>query len=196
MIRRTARQDLHLEGEVSDEALLAAIAAGDERAAVAFVRRYQRRLFGLAFGLLGDSALAEDVVQEAFLRVWRHAAIFDARRAAARTWVLTITRNLAIDAMRLRRSAPVSPDDLSRLLGSDPRAEEEFNRSPAAEEVRKALRTLPHEQQRALVLATLYGYTAAEVAATEGIPLGTAKSRIRLAMLKLHHLVEEEDDAR
>src|SRR4051812_46023868 len=84
----------------SDEALLAALAAGDEEAAVAFVRRYQRRVYGLAVTLLGDRDLADDVAQEAMVRAWRHAAAFDVRRGSVSTWLLAITRNLAIDALR------------------------------------------------------------------------------------------------
>src|SRR5579875_2866849 len=79
------------------------MAVGDEQAAVAFVRRYQRRAFGLAMSMLGDAQAAEDVAQEALLRVWRHAPVFDARRGSAATWVLAITRNPG------GRRAPPSP---------------------------------------------------------------------------------------
>src|SRR6266508_5518305 len=99
----------------SDEALLAGMANGDRDAAVAFVRRYQARAFGLALAVVGDRQLAEDVAQEAFVRVWRHAQVFEATRGTARAWVATIVRNLAIDALRLRREAPA---DLSGLLAA------------------------------------------------------------------------------
>src|SRR6516225_1392432 len=79
-----------------DDALLGAMAAGDQEAAARFVRRHQRQVYGLAFSVTGDGATAEDVAQEAFTRAWRHAASFDPRRASATTWLLTITRNLAI----------------------------------------------------------------------------------------------------
>ncbi|HXW79876.1 MAG TPA: sigma factor, partial [Acidimicrobiales bacterium] len=85
---------------VSDDALLAGMAVGDERAGVAFVRRYQRRVYGLALSMVGDPVLAQDIAQEAFLRAWRHALVFDRRRASVGTWILTITRNLAVDALR------------------------------------------------------------------------------------------------
>ena len=78
----------------SDEALLAGVAQGDDEASVAFVRRYQKRVFGLAYSMIGDTAAAEEVTQEALIRVWRHAPVFDARRGSVTTWVLTITRNL------------------------------------------------------------------------------------------------------
>ena len=82
--------------EASDEALLAGMAVGDERAGVAFVRRYQRRVYGLALGILRDPGMAEDVAQDAFVRAWTHASVFDPRRGAAATWLLTIARNLSI----------------------------------------------------------------------------------------------------
>ena len=83
----------------SDEALLAGMAHGDEQAGLAFVRRYQGRVFGLALSMLGDPGLAEDVAQEALVRAWRHAPVYDPRRGAVSTWVLTIGRNLTIDAL-------------------------------------------------------------------------------------------------
>ena len=100
------------DDQVSDEALLSGIALGDEDAMLLFVRRYQRRLFGLALGIVGDLGSAEDVAQEAFIRILRHAAVFDVRRGSVSTWALTITRNLAIDALRLRRATLVAPGDL------------------------------------------------------------------------------------
>ena len=106
----------------SDEALLAAMAIGDETAGVAFVRRYQRRAFGLALSIVSDADLAEDIAQEALVRTWRHAPVYDSRRASVTTWVLTITRNLAIDALRMRRAVPIDPDDIVNLamVSNDP----------------------------------------------------------------------------
>ena len=97
---------------VADDALLAGMAVGDERAGVAFVRRYQRRVYGLAVSMVGDPVLAQDIAQEAFLRAWRHAQVFDRRRASVSTWMLTITRNLAVDALRLRRPVVTDPTDI------------------------------------------------------------------------------------
>ena len=101
------------EGELSDEALMAGMAIGEQPAAVTFVRRYQRRVFGLAYSMTGDAGVSEDVAQEAMIRVWRHAPVFDPRRGSVASWVLTITRNLAIDALRLRRAVPTDPDDFA-----------------------------------------------------------------------------------
>src|SRR5215472_6142040 len=125
----------------SDETLLAGMAVGDERAGVAFVRRYQRRVFGLALGIVGDPTLAEDVAQEALIRVWKHAPVFDARRGGVATWVLTITRNLAIDALRLRRAVPTDPDDFvaSALRSNEHNPEDALQRGDVRHLVRGAM---------------------------------------------------------
>src|SRR5439155_13279367 len=99
----------------SDEALLAGMATGDPEAIAAFVRRFQRRVFGLAMAIVGDQGTAEDVAQETFARAWRHAQAFDARRGAVAAWLLAIARNLAIDAIRVRRAEPTDPDEILAL---------------------------------------------------------------------------------
>src|SRR5947208_4845670 len=101
---------------LSDEALLAGLGAGDRRAAAAFLGRFERRVYGLALTVVGDAALAEDVAQEALTRAWRHAEAYDPRRGMVATWLLTITRNLAVDALRLRRSDPRAPSDFASLI--------------------------------------------------------------------------------
>ena len=182
------------DGEIPDEALLSGIAVGDDQAVLIFVRRYQRRLFGLALGIVGDPGLAEDVTQEAFIRILRHASVFDARRGSVTSWTLTITRNLAIDSLRLRRAVPTAPEDrvFMNLMGNERSQEDVVATSDNIARTRAALATLPMEQRRAIVLATIYGRTIAEVAAEEEIPLGTAKSRVRLGMAKLRALVVTE----
>lgn len=177
--------------EVSDEALMAGVAVGDERAVLVFVRRYQRRLFGLALGIVGDSGHAEDIAQEAFIRILRHAPVYDARRASVSTWCLTITRNLAIDALRLRRTVPTAPDDplFANLCAMRAVPDDAALTRDGVAAALSALGELPDEQRRAVTLAALYGRTAAEVATLESIPLGTAKSRIRLGLSKLRQSV-------
>ena len=157
------------------------MAQGDERAGLAFVRRYQGRVFGLAMGMVSDAALAEDIAEEALLRAWRHAPVYDSRRGAVSTWVLTITRNLTIDALRMRRAVPTDPDDLVNLglASNDVTPEASAASAESARELRLALAGLSAEQRRALVLAYFYGMTALEVSEKESIPLGTAKTRIR-----------------
>lgn len=173
---------------MEDAALLAGFAEGTPDVAVAFVRRFQGHVYGVASAVVGDPTLAEDVAQRAFEKAWRGAASYDAGRGAVRTWLTTITRNLAIDSLRARRPAPVDPADLVRLLGpADDNPETQTMRSDSARQLREAIRRLPAEQARALVMAGVYRLTAEEVATAEGIPLGTAKTRIRAAMRKVRN---------
>lgn len=189
MGRAANRRD---DGAVADELLLSGMAIGDARASIQLVRRYQRRVFGLALGIVGDPAAAEDVAQEAFARVFSHAEAFDARRGSVSTWVLTITRNLAIDALRSRRATPADPDDqvfLGLVSGEAP-PDDLAIAAEAMGGVRAAITTLPVEQRRAVLLAAMHGWSAAEIASAESIPLGTAKGRIRLGMAKLRAALE------
>ena len=183
------------EGELSDEGLLAGMALGEQAAAVTFVRRYQRRLFGLAYSMTGDAGVAEDVAQEAMIRVRKHAPVFDPRRGSVASWVLTITRNLAIDALRLRRAVPTDPDDFAAaaLRSNEHNPEDAVRRNDVRDLVRSGLETLPPEQRRAVVLAAVYGRTALEISESEGIPLGTAKTRIRTALIRLRAVVEHSE---
>jgi RNA polymerase sigma factor (sigma-70 family) len=172
---------------LGDEGLLAGVAQGDDAAMAAFVRRYQKRVFGLAYSMLGDTGAAEEVAQETFIRVWRHALVFDARRGSVTTWVLTIARNLSIDALRMRRAIAIDPAEFLSmgLLSNEGLPEESALAGESVPALRKALASLPGEQQRALVLAAVYGRTASEISDLEAIPLGTAKTRIRAGMSKL-----------
>jgi RNA polymerase sigma factor (sigma-70 family) len=179
---------------VSDDALVAGLAAGDPDAASAFVRRFQRRVYGLAFSIVSDARAAEDVAQEAFLRAWRHAGSFDSRRGSVATWLLAITRNLAIDVVRVRRPIAVDPEALLALEEPSgvPGPDDLAVRSDDIARLQVALSLLPVEQRRALVMAGLLGYTAREVSEAEDIPLGTAKTRIRTALLRLRAALSEE----
>lgn len=163
---------------------------------MAFVRRFQRKVYGVALSVLGDPPLAEDVAQQAFERAWRHARTYDPRRGTVSAWLTAITRNLAIDTARVRRPVPVDPDEV--LLGmrtSVEGPERSVVAGEATEELRAALHRLPHAQARAVVLAGIVGLSASQVAETEGVPLGTAKTRIRTAMHRLRAtLVSEQPD--
>ena len=176
-------------GVASDDTLLASFALGDSDAAAAFIRRFQGRVYGLARGMVSDPHLAEDVAQEAFVRAWRSASAYDSRRGSVQTWLLVITRNLAIDAMRMRRAQPVDPEVLTALdagvasTATSPEASAETNADMGV--LRAALGDLPPEQRQALLLAALCGRTAKEISDSEGIPLGTAKTRIRAGLQKV-----------
>jgi RNA polymerase sigma-70 factor (ECF subfamily) len=180
----------------SDEALLAGFATGDRDAAAAFVRRFQRRVYGLARTIMGDRGEAEDVAQEAFVRAWRYAGSYDVRRGTVLTWLLTIVRNVAVDRLRVRSAEPLDPEVVAaRLQVQGGQRGEDESRLAERERLRDALSVLPVEQQRALVLTVFFGRTAAEVAEHEAIPLGTAKTRIRTALHKVRDWMEVADAA-
>jgi RNA polymerase sigma-70 factor (ECF subfamily) len=182
---------------VSDEALLAGLGAGDPEAAARFVRRFQSRVYGLAVTILDDPTAAEDVAQDAFLRAWRHAGSYDARRGSVATWLLTIARNLALDRARLTRSQPVDPDILASRLEPEQGAAriDDAARVAEHERLRELLLGLPEQQRRALVLAAYFGRTAKEISELDGTPVGTVKTRIRDGLLKLRNRLEVEDES-
>jgi RNA polymerase sigma factor (sigma-70 family) len=178
--------------ELADDALVAGLAVEDADAATAFVRRFQAKVFGLALAVTHDPALADDVAQEAFLRAWRAASTYDSLRGSVSAWLLTITRNAAIDAVRARRSVPADDDELDRLLqatlggnGSSDATGESATTAVEAGRVLAGLRRLPPEQARAVVLAVFGGCTAEEISRRDGVPLGTAKTRIRTGLRRL-----------
>jgi RNA polymerase sigma-70 factor (ECF subfamily) len=175
----------------SDESLVAAIAAGDTDAMAAFVRRFQARVYGLALSIVDDPGLAEEVAQDAFMRTWRRAASYDPNRGQVLTWLLTITRNLAVDATRLRRDRPIDPEQLPAVSAVP--AEPGYDRN---DQLRAGLRALPPVQARPVVLALAYGMTAQEVADREGIPLGTAKTRIRRGLARLRRTMAVSEGSR
>jgi RNA polymerase sigma factor (sigma-70 family) len=174
---------------LSDESLIAGMASGDTGAMAVFVRRFQARVYGLALAVVVDPGLAEEVAQDAFMRVWRHAANYDPRRGRVPTWLLTITRNLAVDAIRLRSDRPIDPERLMVALMTET-DEPEYDWT---EQLRAALRTLPNDHARPVVLAVVYGLTAKEIAQKEGIPLGTAKTRIRRGLARLREVLVASD---
>lgn len=181
---------------LGDEALLAAVGLDELDAATAFVRRFQRRVYGLALTITMDATTAEDVAQQAFERAWRHAGAYDARRGAVATWLLAITRNLAIDTLRVRCPQPLDPSMVHDLLPP-----EDTDPADAAVDgdrlllVRRALVGLPLEQRRAVVLATIGSRTSAEIAEIEGVPVPTAKHRVQAGLRKLRGSLHTESDA-
>jgi RNA polymerase sigma factor (sigma-70 family) len=177
-----------VDNNAEDDALLAGMAAGERDAATLFVRRHAPSVVGLAFHILGDRVQAEDVAQEAFWRAWRAAETYDPRRGDVRSWLLAISRNAAIDQVRVRRACPLEPDALAALLSrlvDNASPDEGMIADADALEVRTALRDLPDEQRRALLLATVAGRTAAQIGEIEDIPLGTAKGRVRAGLRRM-----------
>jgi RNA polymerase sigma-70 factor (ECF subfamily) len=175
---------------MSDELLLVGLGAGDPRLTAAFIHRFQRPVFGVALGVIGDHGLAEDIAQQAFERAWRKAASYDRSRGSVRAWLIRITHNLAVDTARVRTPCPIDKPELDSLVTAITETPE--GHALAAEtsvELRRAIAALSPEQARAVVLCVVHGRTARELAELEAIPLGTAKSRIRAALGTLHELV-------
>ncbi|MGH9020863.1 MAG: RNA polymerase sigma factor, partial [Acidimicrobiales bacterium] len=130
---------------------------------------------------------------------WRHASVFDPRLGTVERWVLTIAKNLSIDAVRRRRAVPLDPLAIIDLAAasSDSSLDDRVEHGDRRARVVVALGRLPEEQRRAVVLATLHGRTALEISEIEGIPLGTSKTRIRTGLSRLRdHLAVMEDEPR
>lgn len=178
---------------LSDESLLAGLASRDPELTAAFVRRFQARVFGLALSILKDPAAAEEIAQEAFVRSWQHAEAYDPRKGRVDTWILTITRNLAIDMRRARGREAVEADEtiFLDLVSSEPDPEATGLLVDETRRLYEAMRDrLSDEQRRVLVLAAFGGLSGREISENEGVPLGTVKTRLRAAMMRLRAAFE------
>jgi RNA polymerase sigma-70 factor (ECF subfamily) len=175
--------------DASDEALVAGYGAGDPDAAAVFVRRFQAKAFGLALHMTGDRDDAVEVAQEAFVRAWRYADSYDPRRGPVVRWLLGIVRNVALDRVRLRGRRAVTeltlPDVAPDAAVDAADLGDAVARSDDAARVAASMRVLPPEQREALLSVTVLGLSAREFSERAGLPLGTAKTRIRLALRKL-----------
>jgi RNA polymerase sigma factor (sigma-70 family) len=170
-----------------DASLAQLIRSGDREALGALYDRYASVAMATALRIVTDREQAEDVVHDAFLTVWRKIDRFDPTRGALRGWLLTITRNLAIDRIRANRGDEdvAALDEQSRLTsGGNPTWDEAVRRLSAAE-LRAAIALLPAEQRTAIELAYFGGRTYREIAVLTGVPLGTANGRLRLALARL-----------
>jgi RNA polymerase sigma factor (sigma-70 family) len=178
--------------DASDEALIAGYATGDGDVARVFVRRFQHRVYGLALAMTRDRTAAEDVAQDTFLRAWRYAASYDPRRGTVAAWLLRITRNVALDHLRRSQRRPdrVTVDAagaIADLVGDT----DVVSPLPDLATVADNLRSLPAEQRETLMAAAYYGMTAREISEAWDLPLGTVKTRLRLALAKVRDVVAE-----
>jgi RNA polymerase sigma factor (sigma-70 family) len=182
------------EPDPSDASLMRAFAARNPSAAETLYRRFASRIYGLGIVMLGSDAAAQDLVQDTFVKLWRNAERYDSARGKLETWVLLVARSLAIDSLRRRvlesRALEASgvPTDADPSAGPDELAET----GDLADHARRAMERLSPQQRAALELAYFGGRTSAEVAEIEGIPLGTAKTRIRSALLSLRESMAGE----
>lgn len=177
-----------------DAALVAQVTRGDTRALAELYDRYHRQANSLARRICADEGLAEDVVQEVFLALWRDPGRFDPHRGAFGTWLLTLVHHKSVDAVRResairRRTVPASDDGDEWSAPPGPGADTAAIGAVVAGQVRDALGSLPTEQRQALTLAYFGGYTQREVAALIGVPLGTVKSRMFTGVQKLRGLL-------
>ncbi|MGD9889779.1 MAG: RNA polymerase sigma factor [Dehalococcoidia bacterium] len=173
--------------EPTDETLLDRVAARDLDALDRLYERHGRAAFSIAYSIVGSVEAAEDVVQDAFLTIWRRAGTYVPSRGNARTWMLTVTRHRAIDIVRARAARPsgVSLDIAGALAAQDGDPAAEAMRRIEATSVRAALDVLPSAQRQVIDLAFFSGLSYPEIAERIGLPLGTVKSRIRLALERL-----------
>lgn len=181
---------------LSDEALVALVARGDEAALAELYDRVGGVAYGIAYRVLRDERLAEDAVQEGFLAVWRSAAAYRAERAAARTWIVTLVHRRAVDLVRREERRRADPLDLvPRQEPADPAgsAEDEAWLGFERERVQKALRLLPDAQREAIELSYYGGYSQSELAERLGLPLGTIKSRMFAGLARLREVLDEAE---
>ena len=175
----------------ADQRLMRSFAARDPGAAEVLYHRFAGRIYGLGLVMLGNDAASQDLVQDTFVKLWRSAERYDRTRGKLETWVLLMARSLAIDAIRRRvldartLEQVDRPTDVDQEPGPDDRAAT----LDLTERARSAMASLPPEQRAALELAYLGGKTSAEISDLEGIPVGTAKTRIRAALLRLRELL-------
>lgn len=178
-------------GRKSDEELMRNVAGGDGSALAVLYQRYAGAVYSLAYRVVNNREVAEELLNEAFLRAWKQAPSFDARRGKFSTWILSVTRNLSIDELRSQRSRPQKADRVgeedvpSDLVDPGVPVEEQVWLLEQGAIIRDALRRLPEAQREALELAYFQGLTQSEIALRLGHPLGTTKTRMRLGLQKL-----------
>jgi RNA polymerase sigma-70 factor, ECF subfamily len=161
---------------------------GDARAFEVIFDRHGGAAFSLAYRMCGRRVMAEDVVQEAFLSLWRSAARYDRARGGVRSWVLSVVHNRAIDAFRrdvTREGRDVQDDGITERMPAADRTDSEVERRQEAHQVRSALGELPPDQRQVIELAYFGGFTHSQIAEMLKLPAGTVKGRMRLGLTKM-----------
>ena len=185
--------------QYDDEQLIRLIVQSQEEALAQLYTRYHRLVFSLALAIVNDRATAEEITLDVFMRVWQKAATYQADQARVSTWLTHIARHHAIDVLR-RRAARLDQyavhweDTFSKVESSQPDPQESAEASLRRERIHAALSQLPADQKQALMLAYFGGFTQQEIAETLKQPLGTIKTRIRLAMQKLRDFFQDEPE--
>lgn len=174
--------------QLADEDLMLRVRDGDASAFEVLFDRHGGPAFSLAYRMCGSRARAEDVVQEAFLSIWRAGGRYDQSRGSVRAWILTAVHNRAIDSFRresLRATRPLDEDNLAERLAAPELTEVEAERRADADRVRTALNGLPDEQRQVIELAYYAGFTHLQISEILSLPAGTVKGRMRLGLSKL-----------
>ena len=186
--------------KLDDEALPRLIASKNEPSLGELYERYGKLVFSLAFNTLGEATLAEEITQDVFLRVWERGDSYLPEQGKVIAWLARIARNRAIDVLRRQKVRPEGHSaSWAEMESQEPAAttnlEEEVELAQQKKRIRQAISQLPEEQKQALALAYFKGRSHQEISAELGVPLGTIKTRIRLAMQKLSHLLGEDSQA-
>ncbi len=179
---------------LADEDLMSLVGDGDAGAFAGLYDRHSRAAFSLAYRMMGERQAAEDLVQEAFLKLWRAAGSYRTQRGSVRTWVLSIVHHRGIDQLRSAASRRRTQDRAEATAPTSQPSEAfaETWRSSQREQVREALRGLPLEQLKVLELAYFSGYTHVEIADLLDLPLGTVKGRMRLGLKKIREYFDSQ----
>jgi len=178
-----------------DARLISRIAAGDDSAFDILYKRFSRSLYGMAYRMMNDAKEAEDVLQEGFTYIWRKAATFDPARSSPFAWAVMITRNKAIDRLRVRQRLDKLREKVISEESFYQDKDETSANEPALRErgalIRSALHQIPEEQRQALELSFFSGLTHEQIAERLDTPLGTIKARIRRGLLRLRDCLKE-----
>jgi RNA polymerase sigma-70 factor (ECF subfamily) len=183
---------------LADEELMHLVRHGEARAFEVIFDRHGGPSFSLAYRMCGRRALAEEVVQEAFLSLWRASARYDCMRGSVRSWVLAAVHNRAVDALRrgaVRDRNHLDGEHIAKRVAASDCTETEVERRAQAEDVRGALGKLPSEQRQVIELAYFSGFTHTEIAEMLEIPIGTVKGRMRLGLTKMRLTLSEPAEA-
>jgi RNA polymerase sigma-70 factor, ECF subfamily len=182
--------------QLADEELMDLVAEADATAFEVIYDRHGDAAYSLAYRMCGRRALAEDIVQEAFISLWRSAPSYQRARGSVRNWVLRIVHNRGVDALRrlIVRDGPLHPDDgIAERMPSSERTDEVVELREQASAVRGALDGLPAEQRKVIELAYFSGYTHVEIAEVLHMPIGTVKGRMRLGLSKLRTSLADQE---
>ena len=182
---------------LADEDLIALVRESDARAFAVLYDRHGRSAYSLAYRMMGEKQAAEDLVQDALLKVWRGAGSYRTERGSVRTWILSIVHNRGIDQLRSLASRRRTQDkvEASAPTSQPSEAFAETWRNSQREQVREALSTLPPEQVKILELAYFSGFTHVEIAEVLSLPLGTVKGRMRLGLKKIRDYFDSQEMA-